>query len=194
MKNNNKYIELSHEFWNNEYQNSYSKYLEEEKARYSKIACIIKKNNNCFRLLDLGCGTGIIEEYLSNNVFVEGVDISSSAINLAKRSRRGNYYCEDIATFIPNGMFDVVLFNEVLYYLSEANEVVNKYVAYLNENGYMILSLYHPYQGHRYYNLFENLISDINHWSADIFSKDTVVHNDLRWEIISLKFTKKRDG
>lgn len=63
------------------------------------------------KVLDVGCGNGIVAEYLKNNAGVQitGVDISKVAVDQAKR-RGVNAYLMDVDGKLPfkNGQFDAV--------------------------------------------------------------------------------------
>jgi len=111
-------------YWDGRFKNVYLKVLEEmsELGRHGVIAEIINRMVQTGRVLDAGCGTGILSELLDLNRFTYiGIDLSKLAIQVArkKRSRCGvKFIVSPIEEFKSEGSFDVIVFNEVLYYLN----------------------------------------------------------------------------
>jgi SAM-dependent methyltransferase len=74
------------------------------------------------RVLDIGCGTGDIVEWLGDVEYV-GFDLSPEYIQKAQRDygRRGTFFCEavrdDVA--VQHGVFDIVLANGILHHLDD---------------------------------------------------------------------------
>lgn len=97
-------------------------------------------------LLDIGCGEGIISDYLlpEQKAHYVGVDISKEAIKLAKSKRKSPQKFVHAAAhqFVPQHKFDVIVFSEVLYYV-EHEKVLNQYAKFLNPNGIIIISIFH---------------------------------------------------
>lgn len=75
------------------------------------------------RVLDLGCGTGDILEYLPAVAYV-GYDISLRYIELARTrfSGRGEFHCRAVDDSLPiaAGSFDLVIAHGVLHHLDDA--------------------------------------------------------------------------
>jgi len=133
--------------WNYKYLIGKWNYMGEEELRYDKIVEFIKSCEiEKVTILDLGCGYGALNRYLASEKYEYclGVDLSKNAISKAKKQKykKSSFLVADIHKFIPNKKFDIIIFNEVLYYLDNQMEVVEKYAKYLNDDGYFIFSFY----------------------------------------------------
>lgn len=121
--------------------------MADEKLRYQTIVdYIIQLQIPNTKILDLGCGYGALLDYLpatSYSKFI-GIDLAKSAINRAKSKNYANaiFQTADIHTYVPKEKFDFIIFNEVLYYLDNQLQIVEKYSHYFKENGYYIFSFY----------------------------------------------------
>ena len=118
-----------------------------EKDRYNTIVKFIKECGiDSPRILDLGCGYGALNEYLNKKDFSYylGIDLSDNAISKAKKKEYSNseFKVADIHNFVPNDKFDIIIFNEVLYYLENQMEIVDKFALYANSKGFFIFSFY----------------------------------------------------
>lgn len=99
------------------------------------------------KLLDAGCGTGGLMRHLAARGYTqcEGFDLSDAAVELARASGM-NVQKLDLRE-APSGLrdrtFDVVVSNEVLYYLPkpEWQPVLASYRALLADGGLMIMNL-----------------------------------------------------
>jgi len=74
------------------------------------------------RVLDVGCGTGVITQALASlSRSVVGIDFSREALRLAALRNANNaaitFLQLDIAAAAVSGMFDLIVCSEVLYYL-----------------------------------------------------------------------------
>ena len=93
-----------------------------ESARYGILAGYLRLVEGSPSILDFGCGTGILLERIQRIRFHDyvGIDSSPVAIELAWKRVPG------VGTFVVGedvpttaGPFDVIVCNEVLYYLSD---------------------------------------------------------------------------
>jgi SAM-dependent methyltransferase len=102
--------------------------------------------------LDLGCGGGTLALKLGPQVIDYcGVDISDVAIAKATENsklqdsdrRRFQFFVSEIQLFNPPHDFDVIVFNEVLYYLSlnEVEKVIRHFKTFLRPQGVICISL-----------------------------------------------------
>jgi 2-polyprenyl-6-hydroxyphenyl methylase/3-demethylubiquinone-9 3-methyltransferase len=138
-------LEATAEQWNSQYANGKWNYLEEspvEKIRSAVIAMYCKHFSPEGHILDIGCGTGILFDFLSREQQSNymGIDLSEQAIHIAQKKRNINCKVCDAHLFTPVGKFDIIVFNEVLYY-TDHKKIFEKYVHHLNENGKIIASV-----------------------------------------------------
>ena len=97
-------------------------------------------------LLDVGCAAGALGRVVRGAGIRRyvGVDISQVALDAADRTF-GEYHRADLQSFdpAPRGPFDVVVFNEVLYYASvdRAVEEAARYARALREGGAVFFSM-----------------------------------------------------
>ena len=71
----------------------------------------------------MGCGEGIIQEKIGTfnyNKYL-GIDISDEAIKkgMNKKNEKTFFQLVDIFNFNTNETFDVIIFNEILYYIDK---------------------------------------------------------------------------
>jgi 2-polyprenyl-3-methyl-5-hydroxy-6-metoxy-1,4-benzoquinol methylase len=133
--------------WDWKYRIGKWNFMGKEQLRYNAIVDLLKSCEiQNLRILDLGCGYGSLNDYLKNTEyeFCLGIDLSSNAISKAKKENYKNakFLVADIHQFKTEEKFDVIIFNEVLYYLDNQMEIVEKYSSFLNEKGYFIFSFY----------------------------------------------------
>ncbi len=94
------------------------------------------------KILDLGCGTGWFTEKLSHLGQVMGIDLSETAITLARsqfphiRFIAGNLY--DIA--LPAEHFDVVVSQEVIAHVDDQVKYLDRAAWILKPGGYLVVT------------------------------------------------------
>jgi 2-polyprenyl-6-hydroxyphenyl methylase/3-demethylubiquinone-9 3-methyltransferase len=120
----------------------------DELARYSIIAGCIQFLTRRGRVLDVGCGEGVLSERLCSNAYATylGIDLSVVAIGKANQTKdaqdsRREFLVADLESFTVDGKFDAIVFNECLYYLPAPAETLRRYEGFLAENGAMIVSM-----------------------------------------------------
>lgn len=146
-------------FWDNELACSKEFYLSGTlhiRCRSSIIAQMISNDNSTpLRILDIGCASGeLLSTLLNKSVeMYMGVDISQYAIEYARKkfardddmAFNASFTQSDLCLFNPkkNTTFDVIVFNEVLYYLGidEAVRQVNRYAEWLKPEGTICVSM-----------------------------------------------------
>jgi 2-polyprenyl-3-methyl-5-hydroxy-6-metoxy-1,4-benzoquinol methylase len=134
--------------WDSEYRGGHWAFLQEldQMTRYSVIAGYIQALKPKGRLLDVGCGEGILLDRLGADNYSKfvGIDCAQAAIERALRKQhpRSIFIQADAEIYVPNEIFDTTIFNEVLYYFAEPLDVARRYRAWLSPGGLFITSLY----------------------------------------------------
>ena len=109
-----------------------------------------KKNiNNSIknlRILDIGCGGGLLCEPLSRlGARVVGIDASEKNIKIAKtHAKESNlkisYYCASPENFKYKGKFDVILNMEIVEHVHDINLFLKESSKFLKKNGLMFIA------------------------------------------------------
>jgi 2-polyprenyl-3-methyl-5-hydroxy-6-metoxy-1,4-benzoquinol methylase len=138
----------SDEVWDDEYARGHWERIhnESEFGRYALILAHLWRKGQSPSVLDVGCGEGRLLTMMSGFARGEyvGVDLSTEAI---RRARALNVpdasfsvaWAEDFET---DRRFDVIVFNESLYYLPSPEQVVARYRALLAPNGMIVISMF----------------------------------------------------
>ncbi|MAO08439.1 MAG: SAM-dependent methyltransferase [Alteromonas sp.] len=137
--------------WNKQYRTGRWESLKSdiEAPRYEKIKEFIQtygpKNPS---ILDLGCGDGVLTEKLQGMEyqFFKGIDFSKVSIEKAQEKAfpKAVFQNTDIIKFQPSQNYDIVIFNEVFYYIpdSEKIRVMDLIFQHLNPRGILISSIF----------------------------------------------------
>lgn len=122
----------------------------DELARFSVLVgyCHFLKPGG--RLLEIGCGEGILRTRLdpARTARYVGVDISAEAIRRAAARHDGSggprtsFVCADAASWEPGEAFDLVLFNECLEYFEDPLALVRRYEPFLAPDGAFVVSMF----------------------------------------------------
>ena len=126
-------------------------YTEAEKDHYLAIVDLIEITGPG-KILDLGCGQGVLYHYLKQGVGALnylGIDISANAIAKAQHSFPETGFKQlDFEYQNLEGKFNVIIFNETLYYFNRPLNTIQKCIDQnLNKGGYFIISMC-EYTGH----------------------------------------------
>lgn len=141
-------IEFSRATWDEEYRTNQWQYLHDldQLPRYGVVAGYIRHLRPGASVLDVGCGDGILLEALSRGTYSSyvGLDLSEVAINAAKAltSDRSTFHCGDAAVWKPDGKFDIIVFNEAVYYFYDPLAILSRYETALTRDGLLIVSMY----------------------------------------------------
>jgi len=98
-------------------------------------------------ILDVGCGQGMLAEHLKTVPYryYLGIDYSPVAVDKAVQRHadaRTGFLASDARRFQADRAFDLIVFNESLYYLGDPREILEKYARFLAPNGRFIVSIY----------------------------------------------------
>jgi 2-polyprenyl-3-methyl-5-hydroxy-6-metoxy-1,4-benzoquinol methylase len=134
--------------WDREYKTGQWDYLggRAEMPRYAIIAGYCRFIASTASLLDIGCGNGLLSTWICrdrNHRYV-GIDISNAAIRQARERRvnQARFEVADAAIFDPGDQFDVIVFNEMLYYMASPESVLEHYEGFLRSGGVFIISMW----------------------------------------------------
>lgn len=120
----------------------------EEVARYGVVQAYCRAAGIADRkILDVGCGDGSLTSWLALAGYGEylGIDVSAVAVesatkkfgNTRTRFRTCNFQSQGV-----DGKFDVVVFNESLFYFSPVDVVLSKAREALNAGGHLVVSMF----------------------------------------------------
>jgi 2-polyprenyl-6-hydroxyphenyl methylase/3-demethylubiquinone-9 3-methyltransferase len=99
-------------------------------------------------ILDVGCGQGRLFELLqalTNYRRYHGLDLSESAVRQAKKSRRddrASFETADFEVWEAARKFDVIIFNETLYFSDHPRVLLRRYTQFLEPDGVFIVSIH----------------------------------------------------
>ena len=78
-------------------------------------------------------------------MYYKGVDICAHAIKTAKTENSwADFENIDLLKLSEKRKYNMIILNEVIYYLPDAEYIIKKYSDYLTNNGIMIVSYYFP--------------------------------------------------
>lgn len=147
---------LSAAVWNQEFGSGGWDFLSDEMPRYAVIAGYHHRMNPHDTVLDVGCGTGVLQPWLERVGYQRylGLDLSVAAIEQAQEraNEATRFEATDAEKYTPAESYDVVIFNEMLYYMTDPVDVVRRYAQYLTQNGTYIVSLWQCRESWRVWN------------------------------------------
>jgi SAM-dependent methyltransferase len=139
---------ISKETWDAQYRQGGWEFMRhlDELARYSVIAGYLHALKPGGSVLDVGAGEGLLVDHLRLFGYSRylGVDLSEAAIGQAagRRDERTAFQAADAETFTPQGKWDVIVFNECVYYFKDPIGTVERYKRYLDDGGVMVVSMF----------------------------------------------------
>lgn len=181
------HIEIKDNEWNEQYSDGVWDYLcqADEGARYSVILGYIRRYVPEGKVLDLGCGAGILWDYLTEQEKANytGIDFSDEAIKLAKRKSEKSFVVSNICEYKPNEKYDAIVFNEVLYYLPQPLSVVKRYFDYLKPGGIIVVSMFlYPDIFDNEYKIVVNSIKELEEEDSFLVMDKTALINEVKWK------------
>lgn len=131
--------------WEQQYSQGDWDYLKSEQIpRYGVLCSYMKHLGQPISLLDVGCGEGLILRFCDRDWLVNytGLDISQTALDRIKTLLpTDRLICSPLEEFSTDQRFDVILFNEVLYYMSDPKSHLKKFRNYLKPGGKILISM-----------------------------------------------------
>ena len=143
----------SSEQWTDAYGSGQLEYYGtlDELARYSLLVGYIGfffpsgPDGTAPRVLDVGCGTGLLRARLDGTGVGDyvGVDLSAAAVEAAGRRHlpRSRFVQGDVAA-LDLGRFDVVVLNEMLYYVEDVDGFFERLGHLLEPSGLLLVSMW----------------------------------------------------
>lgn len=112
--------------------------------RYAAIAEILHTFDSDRKVLDVGCGEGVLRAWLPEYTDYTGIEPSSvAARRAAERNRAARIIHTSAERFQPRGeRFTSIVFNEMLYYTADPVGLLTKYSALLWQGGVILCSIY----------------------------------------------------
>ena len=180
--------------WDGRYERGYGDLMERdcERERYRAIGQIVAALTAHSSLLDVGCGIGTMADYLPALDYT-GVDVSHEALATARSRHRGTFICSNAESFRIDKKFDVILFNETLYYLEDPLEQLARYREFLSDRGSIIVSIWLPGLEHPNRERHLRLVDEIV--DSDVFAHCPMQMRDvgeaeLRWKVILIDMSR----
>lgn len=144
------------------------------------------------QILDIGCGTGTLSEYIANKGYiVDAIDFSEEMLKIARNKIKNvNFIQMDMRSININKKYNGIMLAYSLFHISK-KEVIKAIEAYYNllkDNGTMLIILQEG-EGEKYVeeNLEKGLKKFVNYYSFEEIEK---VLNANHFEIIE-KMRKK---
>jgi len=141
-------IRVSKSIWNAQFNEGFWDYLfsKEEEAHYLQIIDFKTLYKPDGKILDVGCGQGVLFYYLEERLEVVdyvGVDISFEAVKKADKKFRGSKFMVlDFEKKKLDRKFDVIIFNETLYYFNNPLKKLDMAIKNnMNAEGIVIVSM-----------------------------------------------------
>lgn len=133
--------------WEQEYQKGDWNRLhgDDEFVRYQVLASYVHRMQSGISLFDVGCGEGVLLRHLNLDFVASytGLDIAQTALDrIGPRRRCDRYICSTLEHYLPDEKWDVILFNEVLYYTADPVAQLRKFEQSLKERGVFLISIY----------------------------------------------------
>ena len=148
-----KFSKLADEWWDPEGKFKPLHNFNPVRLRYIKDTIIKKFGNKSeklplkdIKILDIGCGGGLLSEPLSRlGATVTGIDASDRNIKVAKMHLKKSkldiqYYCSSPEKFVTEEKFDVVLNMEIVEHVDNVDFFLLKSSELLKKNGLMFIA------------------------------------------------------
>ena len=148
-----KFSKLADEWWDPEGKFKPLHNFNPVRLRYIKDTIIKKFGNKSeklplkdIKILDIGCGGGLLSEPLSRlGAIVTGIDASDRNIKIAKIHLKKSkldidYYCSSPEDFVAKEKFDVVLNMEIVEHVDNVDFFLLKSSELLKKNGLMFIA------------------------------------------------------
>lgn len=132
--------------WNKQYARGGWEWLRriDELAHYSVLAGYLLRLKPQARVLELGCGEGLLLDHLHPASYstYQGVDFAEPVAQAQRRTRDTiRFTVGDMVDFGTEERFDAIVFNESLYYLPDVVTGLARYETMLATDGVFLVSM-----------------------------------------------------
>lgn len=141
-------IPIAEDVWEAQYLSGKWKLMAQmdELARYSIIIGYMARLRPVGAILDVGCGEGILFERFRPYRYSRylGIDISGTALTklFERQDEKTSFVKADAETYTPTEQFDIIVFNEALYYFHNPLKAVERYSRALKKDGILLVSTF----------------------------------------------------
>lgn len=113
------------------------------KARKNIVTRTLNKHlsKNINKILEIGCGYGIMTNMLNNYGMVDGIEPYADCYNYLKENVKGNFIKKNISDYNTRKKYDVVALFDVLEHIKEESKTVSKINSLLKPKGKVILTV-----------------------------------------------------
>jgi 2-polyprenyl-3-methyl-5-hydroxy-6-metoxy-1,4-benzoquinol methylase len=117
-----------------------------EEGRYVLVAGYLQRlgRDRKAAVLDVGCGPGILQPYLAVHGYGRylGVDFAPDSVATARTrsDEKTGFEVADAAVYQPQGTYDLITFNEMLYFIDDPVTCVRRYMRHLEPGGLVVVS------------------------------------------------------
>ena len=150
-----------------------------EMPRYAVIAGYFGAGDGPRSVLDVGCGAGLLQPWLKRVGYAQyfGVDLSDTAIEAAQAfaDPQTRFEAANAESFAPPGQFDVIIFNEMLYYMHDPVAMLRRYAGHLASGGVFIVSLWESRESGRAWSKVRGTL--------EVLDETSVVRTGVSWRI-----------
>jgi SAM-dependent methyltransferase len=181
-------IPIPREAWERQYRNGEWDYLEcdDEAAHYQAITRFYASHGKNRSVLDVGCGTGILYQYLKTSAGMHpsryvGIDLSEAAVRqAAQRYPEADFRQLDYSSSSIDMKFACLIFNETLYFFENPMAILNKSVREnMDRDSLFIISMY----GDHHEGIWNNVAM---HYTV-LDEMEVENERQVRWKIQALR-------
>lgn len=139
-----KVLRLNRDRWNHKYAMHNWDNLHQEDERFSAVIKMCYNTNAMPSILEIGCGEAVMFQKMKDKPVAcfTGIDLSDVAIERAKPFEQANVKFEvgDMETYQPARQYDLIVFNESLYYSKKPGLILKRMAGRLTPHGNIIIT------------------------------------------------------